>query len=105
MYAERITDSMKAAIDETNRRRSIQMAYNEENGIIPQTIIKEIRAPLSNSGSENEVKQTISKASSKTEIERKIKELEKEMRNAAKVFDFERAAELRDIIFELKASL
>lgn len=105
MYAEKITDSMQAAITETNRRRSIQMAYNEENGIIPTTIIKEIRAPLSNSGSENEVRQTLSKTSSKTEIERKIKELEKEMRNAAKVFDFERAAELRDIIFELKASL
>ncbi len=104
MYADRITDSMREAITETNRRRSIQEAYNDEYGIVPTTIIKEIRAPLSNIGSDDDAPIFKGKAS-KTEIERKIKELDKEMRAAAKVFDFERAAELRDIIFELKASL
>ncbi|MCQ2796982.1 MAG: excinuclease ABC subunit UvrB [Bacilli bacterium] len=104
MYADKITDSMREAISETNRRRSIQMAYNDEYGIVPTTIIKEIRAPLSNVGNDEDTPIFKGKAS-KTEIERKIKELDKEMRAAAKVFDFERAAELRDIIFELKASL
>ncbi len=104
MYADKMTDSMNEAITETNRRRSIQMAYNEEYGIIPTTIIKEIRAPMSNSGDEEDTKLIKGKAS-KSEIERKIKDLDKEMRAAAKAFDFERAAELRDIIFELKGSL
>ena len=104
MYADKMTDSMNEAITETNRRRSIQMAYNEEYGIIPTTIIKEIRAPMSNTGDEEDTKIIKGKAS-KTEIERKIKDLDKEMRAAAKAFDFERAAELRDIIFELKGSL
>ncbi len=86
MYADNMTDSMKAAIDETNRRRAIQEAYNEENGIIPRTIVKEIKG-------------------SRKEIELRIKELEKQMREAAKNYDFERAAELRDIILEFKSSL
>ncbi len=104
MYADKMTDSMNEAITETNRRRSIQMAYNEEYGIIPTTIIKEIRAPMSNAGDDEDTKIIKGKAS-KSEIERKIKDLDKEMRAAAKAFDFERAAELRDIIFELKGNL
>lgn len=105
MYAESITDSMREAIDETNRRRRIQEAYNEDNGIVPMTIIKEIRPPLSNDESESEKISKITAKSSKSEIEAHIKELYKQMKEAAKEFDFERAAELRDIILELKATL
>ncbi len=105
MYADSYSDSMNEAIAETMRRRKIQEKYNEENGIIPTTIIKEIRPPLSNS--ENETKKLINSdgKTSRKEMEIRIKDLEKQMYAAAKVFDFERAAELRDIIFEAKASL
>ncbi len=103
MYADTMTDSMKEAIDETNRRRSIQSAYNEEYGIIPTTIIKEVRSPLTNIETETDRSKKLSKASSRTEIEREIKRLEKEMKNAAKEYDFEKAAEIRDLIFEIKA--
>lgn len=105
MYADTITRSMKECIDETNRRRSIQEAYNEKYGIIPTTIIKEIRPPLSNS--EKEVDKLINNSAkaSRSEIEQQISSLEKEMRQAAKAYDFERAAELRDIILEMKAGL
>jgi excinuclease ABC subunit B len=105
MYADRITDSMKEAIDETNRRRAIQEAYNFENGIIPTTIIKEIRSPLGNTENSQEIAIKINKHSTRSEIEREIKRLESDMRAAAKAYDFERAAEIRDIVFELKASM
>jgi len=105
MYADRMTDSMKEAIDETNRRRSIQIAYNEENGVVPTTIIKPIRSPLHNTENEEEIASKITKHSSRSEIEREIKKLESDMKNAAKAYDFEKAAELRDIIFELKATI
>lgn len=105
MYSDSISDSMREAIDETMRRRGIQKAYNEENGIIPTTIVKEIRPPLSNS--EDETKKLINSdgKTSRKEMEARIKDIEKQMYAAAKVFDFERAAELRDILFEAKASL
>ena len=105
MYADSYSDSMNEAIAETMRRRKIQEQYNEENGIIPTTIIKEIRPPLSNS--EDETKKLINSdgKTSRKEMEIRIKDLEKQMYAAAKVFDFERAAELRDILFEAKASL
>ena len=105
MYADHMTDSMNEAITETNRRRSIQKAYNDENGIIPTTIIKEIRSPLGNIESSTEIASKINKHSTRSEIEREIKRLESDMRAAAKAYDFERAAEIRDIIFELRASL
>lgn len=105
MYADNMTDSMEQAIKETNRRRQIQNAYNEENGIIPETIIKEIRLPIKNSESATEKYKKIDKHSSRSEIEKQIKMLESDMKAAAKAYDFEKAAELRDIIFELKASL
>ncbi len=105
MYADTVTDSMRNAIDETNRRRKIQNDYNEEYGIVPETIIKAIRPPLKNIESESESVQKLSKVSSRTEIEREVKRLEKEMKQAAKEYDFERAAEIRDALFELKASL
>ena len=107
MYADEYSDSMTEAIEETKRRRSIQEAYNEENGIIPATIIKPIRPPLHNS--ESEMSALVEKASqaklSRKELELQISMIEKEMKRAAKEFDFEHAAELRDIMFELKAEL
>lgn len=104
MYADRITDSMQKAIDETNRRRKIQMAYNKEHGIVPKTIKKSINEAIH--GKETKaIASKYMKKKSKTAKERNelIKSLEKEMKEAAKVMNFERAAELRDIIFELKA--
>ena len=105
MYADNMTDSMKAAITETNRRRAIQKAYNDENGIVPETIIKEIHLPIKNIETEIEKMNKLSDVASRSEIEKEIKRLEKEMRNAAKEYDFERAAEIRDIIIEYRTSL
>lgn len=105
MYADTITDSMKVAIDETNRRRSIQQRYNNENGIVPETIIKEIRAPIKNIETETERIDKKKGHFTKSEIAREIKRLETDMRAAAKAYEFEKAAELRDIIFELKAEI
>ena len=73
--------------------------------IIPETIIKAIRPPLKNIETESDNIQKLSKVSSRSEIEREVKRLEKEMKQAAKEYDFERAAEIRDALFELKASL
>ena len=106
MYADCITDSMRGCIEETNRRRKIQEAYNLEHDIIPKTIVKDIRPPLSNTDSEEEsFAKSVKKHLSKKDSETQIKKLEKEMREAAKVYDFERAAQIRDIIFELKGEL
>ena len=100
MYADTISDSMEEAIEETKRRRSIQEKYNQEHGIIPHTIIKEIRDVISN---EEEVKEKDKKQMTKHEKASLIDELEKEMKNAAQNLDFERAMELRDAIFELQS--
>ena len=105
MYADSYSDSMNEAIAETNRRRSIQKAYNDEYGIVPTTIIKEIRAPLHNSEDEADSYVSSKAHMSKKEIERQIAEVEKRMKKAAKEFDFEEAAKWRDIMFELKAEL
>ena len=105
MYADSYSDSMNEAIAETNRRRSIQKAYNDEYGIVPTTIIKEIRAPLHNSEDEADSFVSSKAHMSKKEIERQIAEVEKRMKKAAKEFDFEEAAKWRDIMFELKAEL
>ncbi|TSI04265.1 excinuclease ABC subunit UvrB [Lysinibacillus sp. BW-2-10] len=107
MYADNMTDSMKKAIDETKRRRSIQEAYNKEHGITPQTIQKKIpdliRATQVAEEEETYVtKVTKGKKLTKSELEKLIASLEVEMKEAAKALDFERAAELRDTIFELK---
>ena len=105
MYADNITDSMRYCIDETNRRRTIQKAYNDENGIVPTTIIKEIRAPIRNSDDEISEMIQLSKHGTRKEREAKVKDLEKQMHQAAKDLDFEKAAELRDIILELKSGI
>lgn len=100
MYADKMTDSMKEAIEETKRRRSIQEEYNKEHGITPKTIEKEIREVVSNVDLSNDKKTT--KKMTKKEIEKTEEEIEQAMREAAKNLDFERAMELRDILFEMK---
>ena len=104
MYADRITDSMQKTIDETARRRDLQIAHNEKHGIIPQTIIKDIRDVIAGKEtSELTHKVRNSKKKDKKAIDELVSRLEKEMREAAAVLDFERAAQLRDIILEVKA--
>ncbi len=105
MYADYYSDSMNEAIAETSRRRAIQEEYNRENGIVPTTIIKEIRPPLHNSEDEVKVLINADGKASRHEIETRIADLEKQMRQAAKAYDFERAAQLRDIILEARAAL
>ena len=100
MYGDHITDSMQEAINETKRRREIQEKYNKENGIVPKTIEKEIREVISNTDITEEKKTKMSKK----EMARNIDILEQEMREAARNLDFERAMELRDILFEIKSS-
>ncbi|MET4563035.1 excinuclease ABC subunit B [Lysinibacillus parviboronicapiens] len=107
MYADNMTDSMKKAIEETKRRRTLQMAYNDEHGITPKTIVKKIpdiiRATQVAEEEESYVtKATKGKKLTKVEKEKLLATLEIEMKEAAKALDFERAAELRDTIFELK---
>ena len=99
MYADKITDSMDYAIKETARRRSIQEEYNKEHNIIPTTIKKDIREAISNIDETKTKKVKLSKKDKFNNIER----IEKEMKEAAKNLDFERAMELRDILFELKS--
>ena len=100
MYADKMTDSMQNAIDETKRRRTIQEKYNEENGIIPTTINKEIREVISNIAGKPQKE----KKPTKKELAKTIETLEQEMREAARNLDFERAMELRDILFEMKSN-
>jgi len=102
MYADKMTDSMTYAIEETMRRRVIQEEYNKVNNIEPKTIIKNISESLSVKTEVDEKPKKLSKLS-KSEREETIKDLEKQMRSAAKKLDFETAAELRDIILELKS--
>ncbi|KZE36422.1 excinuclease ABC subunit B [Bhargavaea cecembensis] len=108
MYADRMTDSMRIAIDETARRREKQIAYNEEHGITPTTINKQIRESIRATHEAEETatyaeKATQGKKLTKDEKESLLASLEKEMKEAAKALDFERAATLRDTILELKA--
>ncbi len=103
MYADKVTDSMENAMKETMRRRNIQEKYNQEHEIVPQTIQKEIRELISNVSDDTKTK-------SKTKQDQKerfrmIEEIEEEMKKAAKELDFERAMELRDALFELKAEI
>ena len=109
MYADRITDSMKRAIDETARRREIQQAYNREHGITPKTIVKPIKPLIettlvAESGGKYEVKPGKKKLTKK-DRENLIKTLTREMQQASRALEFERAAELRDMILELDGSL
>lgn len=105
MYADKITDSMKYAIDETNRRRSIQEAYNKEHGITPKTIHKNIRdlIAITHAVEKEETHQTDFKQMTAQQRREAIEVMELEMRAAAKDLNFEKAAQLRDMILELRA--
>ncbi|MFD1173718.1 excinuclease ABC subunit UvrB [Oceanobacillus picturae] len=108
MYADKVTKSMDIAISETNRRREKQQAYNEEHGITPTTIKKEVRDVIRATVAAEDQPEYESKAKSLTKLskdekEKVIDQMEKEMKEAAKSLDFEKAAELRDVILELKA--
>ena len=105
MYADKITDSMKYAIDETNRRRSIQEAYNKEHGITPKTIHKNIRdlIAITHAVEKEETTQTDFKQMTVQQRREAIEVMELEMRAAAKDLNFEKAAQLRDMILELRA--
>ena len=102
MYAESVTGSMERAITETERRRSLQMAFNEEHGIVPKTIIKEVRDVLEITSKNKVEEKTKKKKLSAAERQRLIDKLTVEMKNAAKMLEFEHAAYLRDKIKELK---
>ena len=102
MYGDIVSDAMKTAIDETKRRRTIQMKYNEEHNIIPQTIKKKIMDVVSVKEEDKNTKKH--KARDKINNDKLLKQLEEEMNKAAKELDFERAMELRDIIFEMKVN-
>ena len=99
MYADSMSEAMNEAITETERRRKIQEEYNEKHNITPKTIIKEIHDVVTN---EDEVKEQKPKKLSKKEREKLIISLEKQMREAARNLDFEKAVELRDAMFELQ---
>ncbi|WP_080873297.1 excinuclease ABC subunit UvrB [Oceanobacillus timonensis] len=108
MYADKITDSMQKAMDETERRRAVQQEYNEKHGITPQTIRKEVRdviqatvAAEASETYESEAEQV--KKMTKKDRQQVIENMDKEMKQAAKNLDFEKAAELRDVLLELKA--
>ena len=105
MYADKITDSMKYAIDETNRRRRIQEAYNKEHGITPKTIHKNIRdlIAITHAVEKEETTQTDFKQMTAQQRREAIEVMELEMRAAAKDLNFEKAAQLRDMILELRA--
>ncbi|MCF6410214.1 excinuclease ABC subunit UvrB [Pseudalkalibacillus salsuginis] len=107
MYADKVTNSMRIALDETERRRKKQIAYNEKHGVTPQTIQKAIpdliRATIAAEDEAEAGQAKAVKKMNKKEREKVIERMEKEMKQAAKGLDFERAAELRDMVLELKA--
>lgn len=108
MYADNITDSMRAAIDETQRRRGIQQKYNEEHGITPQTIKKAVRDLISISKviAKEELRfEKDPESMDRKELEKLIAKIQKQMKQAAADLNFEMAAELRDKMVELKTKL
>lgn len=102
MYADTVSEAMENAINETNRRRKIQEKYNEENNIVPKTIVKEIRDVITNVD-DSELNKT--EKMSRKDKEKLMVRIENEMKKAAQELDFERATELRDILFEMKGNL
>ena len=103
MYADSITDSMKTAIDETNRRRKIQIDYNDRNNIIPKSIVKELNEVIHSKETKEMSKKFMMKnRHTKAEKAKLMAQIEAEMKQAAKELNFERAAELRDILYEIR---
>lgn len=102
MYADTVSEAMENAINETNRRRKIQEKYNEEHNIVPKTIVKEIRDVITNVD-DSELNKT--EKMSRKDKEKLMVRIENEMKKAAQELDFERATELRDILFEMKGNL
>ncbi len=105
LYADTITPSMRAAMDETERRRKLQDDYNKAHGIVPRTVIKSVREILELSRSEAETQRKSGKKLTKPEIEAEIARVEKQMKEAARMLEFEYAAILRDRLMELKKEL
>jgi len=107
LYADRTTDSMQRALDETNRRRAIQQAYNEQHGIVPQTIIRPVAMSLAGIADADyvdvtDVTEGLPEFKSQDELDAYIAKLESDMREAAKRFEFEKAAKLRDTVRDLR---
>lgn len=102
MYADSVTPSMERAITETNRRREIQMRYNEEHGIVPRTITKQVSDILQITPSTENVRNEKGRKLTRAEREQRIEQLTREMRHAAKLLEFEHAAWLRDEIEKLR---
>ena len=102
MYADAVTKAMRVAIDETERRRQLQMAYNEANGIVPQTVRKSVRDLIEISSPTPERKGKSGMKMTKAEKEKEIARLEKQMKEAARMMEYEYAAILRDQIIELR---
>jgi excinuclease ABC subunit B len=109
MYADKMTDSMKSAIDETNRRRAVQRKHNEEHGIIPASIVKSVRDLTMRLAAVSEERAEYKAGASpqlpRAEINKMVVELEKQMKEAAHALEFEKAALLRDQIIELRQLL
>ena len=107
MYADNITGSMQRMIDITNHRREKQIAYNEEHGVVPQAIRKEIADSLKTlkQGAEEVEEMVVRESGENVDINQTIREIEQEMLEAAEKLEFERAALLRDELYELKTSL
>ncbi len=107
MYADTITDSMRKAIDETQRRRDIQKAYNGAHGIVPRTVKKSVDEAIRGVETKEMAAKYMRRKSKMSKVDKKelLASMEKEMKEAAAALDFERAAELRDMLFELKAEL
>jgi excinuclease ABC subunit B len=105
MYGDVMTDSMKKAIAKTEHRRAIQEAFNTEHGITPTTVIKPVEEAIRGKETKEMAARYLKKKSkmNRTDKSKLIADLEAEMREAAKILDFERAAELRDMLFELKS--
>jgi excinuclease ABC subunit B len=107
LYADRMTDSMQRAMDETDRRRAIQQAYNQQHGIVPQTIIRPLSMSLAGIAEADYVDVTdaadgLPDFKSQDELDKYIAGLEADMREAAKRFEFEKAAKLRDTVRDLR---
>ena len=105
LYADKITRSMRAAMDETERRRTLQDAFNKEHGIVPKTVIKSVREILEISKSAEESQRKAGRKLTKVEVLQEIEKVEKQMKEAAKMLEFEYAAVLRDRLIELRKEL